>query len=79
MSDTPTAVDTVVRTGLYIGGEARDTADRLAVADPGKRSRIVGTAAAATPQDAADAVAAARVSRRVRRGCRKANAASSNR
>ncbi|WP_179491572.1 aldehyde dehydrogenase family protein [Microbacterium immunditiarum] len=49
-----------VRTGLYIGGEERFTDEVLKVADPGKPGVIVGEAASATPQDVADAVAAAK-------------------
>ncbi len=59
MTDTlSTAAE--VRTGLFIGGEARETQDTLAIADPGKPGTIVGHAASASPQDVADAVAAAR-------------------
>ncbi|MEV1129256.1 aldehyde dehydrogenase family protein [Agromyces sp. NPDC049794] len=49
-----------VRTGLFIGGEARQTAETLKVADPGKPGVIVGEAASASPQDVTDAVAAAK-------------------
>jgi acyl-CoA reductase-like NAD-dependent aldehyde dehydrogenase len=49
-----------VRTRLYIGGKARDTAETLAVADPAKPGVIVGHAAAAAKEDVADAVAAAK-------------------
>jgi acyl-CoA reductase-like NAD-dependent aldehyde dehydrogenase len=59
MTDTlSTAAE--VRTGLFIGGEARETQDTLAIADPGKPGTIVGHAASASAQDVADAVAAAR-------------------
>ena len=58
MSNTVT--DAPVRTGLFIGGEARDTADTLAIADPGKPGVVVGHAAAASASDVADAVAAAK-------------------
>jgi acyl-CoA reductase-like NAD-dependent aldehyde dehydrogenase len=51
---------TAVSTPLYIGGEARSTAETLAIADPGKPGVIVGHAASATTQDVADAVAAAK-------------------
>ncbi len=51
---------TAVNTPLYIGGEARSTAETLAIADPGKPGAIVGHAAAASTQDVADAVAAAK-------------------
>lgn len=47
-------------TALYIGGQQRETASQLAVADPAKPGTIVGYAAAAAEQDAADAVAAAK-------------------
>ncbi|SFR86013.1 Acyl-CoA reductase [Microbacterium sp. cf046] len=49
-----------VRTGLYIGGVERHTADTLAVADPGKPGVVVGHAASASKEDVADAVAAAK-------------------
>jgi acyl-CoA reductase-like NAD-dependent aldehyde dehydrogenase len=49
-----------VRTGLFIGGEERSTADVLQVADPAKPGVVVGEAAAATAEDVADAVAAAK-------------------
>jgi acyl-CoA reductase-like NAD-dependent aldehyde dehydrogenase len=49
-----------VTTALYIGGKERQTADQMAIADPGKPGVIVGHAAAATTQDVADAVAAAK-------------------
>ena len=55
-----TATETGVRTGLFIGGEERFTDDVLAVADPGKKGAIVGEAAAASPDDVTDAVAAAK-------------------
>jgi acyl-CoA reductase-like NAD-dependent aldehyde dehydrogenase len=58
MSDTIT--EAAVRTGLFIGGQERFTADVLKVADPGKKGVIVGEAAAASVQDVADAVAAAK-------------------
>jgi acyl-CoA reductase-like NAD-dependent aldehyde dehydrogenase len=48
------------RTALYIGGQERDGTGTLAVADPAKPGAIVGHAAAASEQDAADAVAAAK-------------------
>ncbi|GAA3665593.1 aldehyde dehydrogenase family protein [Arthrobacter ginkgonis] len=47
-------------TGLFIGGEARETRETLAVADPGRPGSVVGHAAAATTQDVEDAVAAAK-------------------
>ena len=49
-----------VTTGLYIGGQERSTADALEVADPAKPGVVVGHAAAASKQDVADAVAAAK-------------------
>ena len=49
-----------VRTGLYIGGKARETAETMAIADPAKPGVTVGFAAAASTQDVADAVAAAK-------------------
>ncbi|PWJ54390.1 Acyl-CoA reductase [Quadrisphaera granulorum] len=59
--DAPTAHETApVETGLYIGGQARTTADHLDVVDPARPSRVVGRAAAATAADVADAVAAAK-------------------
>ncbi|MFT4306519.1 MAG: aldehyde dehydrogenase family protein, partial [Microbacterium sp.] len=51
---------TAVRTGLFIGGAERFTAAVLTVADPGRPGAVVGEAAAASPADVADAVAAAR-------------------
>ncbi len=57
---TDTATTAAVRTGLYIGGEVRDTAETLAVADPGRPGAVVGHAASASPADVADAVQAAR-------------------
>ncbi|HEV7957714.1 MAG: Phenylacetaldehyde dehydrogenase [Microbacteriaceae bacterium] len=56
MSDT---LETV-RTGLFIGGQSRDTAETLTIADPAKAGGIVGYAASASKQDVDDAVAAAR-------------------
>jgi acyl-CoA reductase-like NAD-dependent aldehyde dehydrogenase len=49
-----------VTTGLYIGGEARSTEDVLEVVDPARPEVVVGHAAAATKDDVADAVAAAK-------------------
>ncbi len=49
-----------VRTGLLIGGAERHTDDVLRIADPGKPGRIVGEAAAASRDDVADAVRAAK-------------------
>lgn len=48
-----------IRTSLFINGEERATEQSLSINDPGKPGRIVGTAAAASPADVADAVAAA--------------------
>jgi len=59
MTLTDTAA-TTVSTPLFIGGEERFTADTLPVPDPGKPGVVVGVAAAATEQDVADAVAAAK-------------------
>jgi len=49
-----------VTTPLYIGGKERQTADKMAIADPAKPGVVVGYAAAATTQDVSDAVAAAK-------------------
>lgn len=49
-----------VATALYIGGKERQTKEQMAIADPAKPGVIVGHAASATPQDVADAVAAAK-------------------
>ncbi|MFA9432317.1 aldehyde dehydrogenase family protein [Egicoccus sp. AB-alg2] len=49
-----------VKTGLYIGGQVRETSDVLEVMDPAKPDRVVGTAAAASEADVAEAVAAAK-------------------
>lgn len=49
-----------VTTSLYIGGQERPTADTMAIADPAKPGVVVGYAAAATPRDVSDAVAAAK-------------------
>ncbi|MFC6355978.1 aldehyde dehydrogenase family protein, partial [Luethyella okanaganae] len=48
-----------IRTGLFIGGEERWTAETLPVGDPGRSGEIVGRAASASKEDVADAVAAA--------------------
>ncbi len=55
-----TVTDAPVRTGLFIGGEVRDTAETLAIADPAKPGVIVGHAASASKEDVSDAVAAAK-------------------
>ena len=57
---TLTDSTTAVATPLYIGGKERSTSETLAIADPGKPGVIVGHAAAASTQDVADAVAAAK-------------------
>ena len=49
-----------VTTALYIGGKERQTAEKMAIADPAKPGVIVGHAAYATTQDVSDAVAAAK-------------------
>ena len=49
-----------VTTGLYIGGQERTTADVLEVVDPARPGSVVGHAAAASKEDVADAVAAAK-------------------
>ena len=49
-----------VTTGLYIGGQERTTEDVLEVVDPARPGVVVGTAAAASKEDVADAVAAAK-------------------
>ena len=49
-----------VSTGLYIGGRERQAAATLEVPDPGKPGTVVGHAAAASPADVDDAIAAAK-------------------
>lgn len=49
-----------VTTALFIGGKERQTAEKMAIADPAKPGVTVGYAASATPQDVSDAVAAAK-------------------
>ena len=49
-----------VTTGLYIGGQERAGTDVLEVVDPARPGVVVGTAAAASKEDVADAVAAAK-------------------
>ena len=51
---------TQVRTNLYIGGAEREAAAELPVPDPAKPGRTVGIAAAASPEDVQDAIAAAK-------------------
>jgi acyl-CoA reductase-like NAD-dependent aldehyde dehydrogenase len=48
-----------IRTGLYIGGEARQTDDVFSVFDPADPEKLVGYAAAATTEQAQAAVRAA--------------------
>ncbi|WP_430296217.1 aldehyde dehydrogenase family protein [Sinomonas sp. B1-1] len=49
-----------VSTGLYIGGRERQAAATLEVPDPGNPGTVVGHAAAASPADVDDAIAAAK-------------------
>ena len=49
-----------ISTALYIGGKERQTAEKMAIADPAKKGVVVGYAASATTQDVSDAVAAAK-------------------
>ena len=49
-----------VTTGLFIGGSERQAAATMEIADPGKPGVIVGHAAAASPADVEDAIAAAK-------------------
>jgi len=49
-----------IHTRLFIDGKARDRDDRIEVVDPADPTTVVGTAAAATRDDATDAVLAAR-------------------
>jgi len=55
-----TMTDAEVATGLYIGGETRQTQETLAIADPGRPGAVVGHAASASKEDVVDAVAAAK-------------------
>jgi acyl-CoA reductase-like NAD-dependent aldehyde dehydrogenase len=55
-----TIASTPVTTALFIGGQERQTAETMAIADPAKPGVVVGHAASATPQDVRDAVAAAK-------------------
>ncbi len=57
---TDTVASDTVRTGLLIGGEERFTTDVLKVANPAKPGVVVGEAAAASTEDVADAIAAAK-------------------
>ncbi|WP_211196000.1 aldehyde dehydrogenase family protein [Agromyces sp. H66] len=54
------STQTEIRTGLFIGGEERQTAERLTIVDPAKPGVVVGEAASASPQDVEDAVVAAK-------------------
>ena len=49
-----------VTTALFIGGKARQTAEKMAIADPAKPGVVIGHAASATAQDVRDAIAAAK-------------------
>ena len=53
-------MSSTVNTALYIGGKERQTAEKMAIADPAKPGVVVGHAASASVQDVADAVAAAK-------------------
>ena len=55
-----TVISGPLTTGLFIGGAARETAETLTIADPGKPGVIVGYAAAASTDDVVGAVAAAK-------------------
>jgi acyl-CoA reductase-like NAD-dependent aldehyde dehydrogenase len=58
--DEVATMSNALTTNLYIGGKERQTSDSIAVVDPAKPGVVVGYAAAATPQDVDDAVAAAK-------------------
>jgi acyl-CoA reductase-like NAD-dependent aldehyde dehydrogenase len=60
MGTVRTMTSSPVTTTLFIGGKQRDTAEKMAIADPAKPGVVVGHAASATPQDVRDAVAAAK-------------------
>jgi acyl-CoA reductase-like NAD-dependent aldehyde dehydrogenase len=49
-----------VTTALYIGGKERQSAEKMAIADPAKPGVVVGHAASATEQDVRDAIVAAK-------------------
>lgn len=49
-----------VRTGLFIAGAQRETAENYEIPDPAKPGAVVGYAASASKEDVADAVAAAK-------------------
>jgi acyl-CoA reductase-like NAD-dependent aldehyde dehydrogenase len=55
-----TLTSSTVTTALFIGGKERETAEKMAIADPAKPGVVVGHAASATAQDVRDAVAAAK-------------------
>src|SRR5688572_13856991 len=59
-SATTEVTSTPVTTALFIGGQQRQTAETMAIADPAKPGVVVGHAASASPQDVRDAVAAAK-------------------
>jgi acyl-CoA reductase-like NAD-dependent aldehyde dehydrogenase len=60
MATPATQMSENVTTPLFINGKVRQTQEQMAIADPAKPGRVVGYAASATPQDVADAVAAAK-------------------
>lgn len=60
VSETAATNRSLVRTGLYIGGQERFTDEVLQVHDPAKPGVIVGEAASASVADVEDAVRAAR-------------------
>jgi acyl-CoA reductase-like NAD-dependent aldehyde dehydrogenase len=57
---TSTLASSPVTTGLFIGGKERETAEKMAIANPAKPGLVVGHAASATAEDVRDAVAAAK-------------------
>ncbi len=60
MATPAESISKAVSTALYIGGKERQTAEKMAIADPAKPGVVVGYAASATTQDVSDAVAAAK-------------------
>jgi acyl-CoA reductase-like NAD-dependent aldehyde dehydrogenase len=60
MATPATSMPKAVATALYIGGKERQTAEKMAIADPAKPGVVVGYAASASTQDVSDAVAAAK-------------------
>ncbi|MFF0905388.1 UNVERIFIED_CONTAM: aldehyde dehydrogenase family protein [Kocuria sp. CPCC 205316] len=60
MTDLTTSTHAPVTTGLYIGGESRETSETLAIVDPGKPGVVVGYAANASRQEVEAAVASAK-------------------